>query len=342
MAEASSATWRCVRKLENEYSFIRLLGSGTFGTCFLVQCLSTKTLCVLKAIHDDLTDDICQEVDVLSAVSQMHPNIVSYIDHFAIRYLPDDMAELCKESCTHCIVTEYIAGETLLEFGKKVQAGTADLSPAFLRSLLHSALDGLRFLHEEAQVAHRDIKPANILVTPEGRVVFIDFGLSVVLCKRTRAPQDDCGTPNYFSPSLVMLSRHEERATKQMWFASDMWSLGAALFYLCTGSEVAALYKNRERSFDEVLAFQCPKVVYSQNMQLNSIIRDMLNPDQDLRPDASALLERLLAIRLLRKRDRISPDGKMRAPLSTQHSNDSPDPGEPISKRTRHMAALAL
>lgn len=345
--------------MENEYSFVKLLGSGTFGTCFLVKDVSSGKLCVLKALHDDdMSEELCQEVDILSAVSQVHENIVSYIDHFDIRALPADMAELCAKDCTHCIVTEFIEGETLLEFSKRVHSGKVELTPAFLSSLLRSGLDALRYLHEEAQIAHRDIKPANMLVTPDGRLVFIDFGLSVLLGRRTRAPQDDCGTPNYFSPSLVMLSRNEERATKQMWFASDVWAFGAAMYFLCTGSEVAGLYRNRERSFDEVLAFQCPAVLYDQNEELNAIVCSMLEPDQALRPSVNELLARIPVIRVLRKRERLTPPRELLAAPSPAAEAPLPKPRNiravlrprntgsatdlPIAKRTRQMAALAL
>eukprot|EP00047_Mylnosiga_fluctuans_P005859 m.243151 g.243151 ORF g.243151 m.243151 type:complete len:340 (+) comp14182_c0_seq1:114-1133(+) len=337
----SSTTWRQVRKLETQYSFVRLLGSGSFGTCFLMRNLSSRKLCVLKAIHGDLTDELCQEVDILMNVSKTHPNIVSYIDHFEVRALPEKMASCCKKPATHCILTEYIEGDTLHDFVKKVHSGRADVPPPFLRSLLQSSLDALVYMHEIAQIAHRDIKPGNLLVSPDGRLVFIDFGLSVVLPRRTWAPQDDSGTPNYFSPSIVLLSRSEERATKQMWFASDVWGLGASLYYLCTGHEVAKLYADRERSFDEVLAFRCPDVVYAANSDLNSIIRDMLNPNHHERPTARDLLERVLDARLLRRR----AEGKCittmpRPALRAVNSNTDSSDEQPVGKRTRHANVI--
>jgi serine/threonine protein kinase len=352
--EASSSTWRQVRKLENHYRFVRVLGSGTFGTCFLVESLATRKQCVLKAIHEDLTDEVAQEVDILINISQSHPGIVSYIDHFALRFLPDDMAAHCRYECTHCIITEFIEGDTLLAFCRKVKAGEVKLTPALLHSLMASGAAALAFLHEEAHIAHRDLKPANMLVCREQqRLVLIDFGLSVELAKRGRAPQDDCGTPNYFSPDLVLMSREEERATRSMWFASDVWGLGAALYLLCTGTEIARLHTNRERSFDEVLAFTCPPVIYEGNTELNTILRDMLSPDYHTRPTAAALVERLSTVRLLRARTSLPaipcgvsastttvPKGLRARPSALQARNaEGGDLGEeePIARRTRQM-----
>ena len=356
MESSSEITWRKVRKFEDEYSFVRKLGSGTFGTCFLVRSLSSRKLCVIKALHDSLSDDICQEVDILTSISRLHPSILAYYDHFAIRSLPENMALMCKEKCTHCIVTEYVEGDTLLGLAQQMHANKEALQPAFLHSLLLTGLHGLKFLHEDVKLAHRDVKPGNILVTPDARMVFIDFGLSVLL-HRKRAPQDDSGTPNYFSPNLIMLSRQQERATHLMWFASDIWSLGAALFFLCTGHEVAKLYADRERTFEEVLAFKCPKVVYPFNKELNSIICDMLIPDQHSRPTANELHERVLNIRLLRQRSNPARDKNKdanRGVLNPRSGNimisenamicngvfDGAENSEPIAKRTRLTAAV--
>jgi len=309
-----STTWRHVRKLENHYVFMRLLGAGSFGTCFLVRNLETKKCCVLKAIHGVLTDELCQEVDILMNVSKVHDNILSYIDHFAVKTLPSDMAECCKwESDTwYIIVTEFVEGDTLHDFVRKSQKEETEIECNFLRSLLQSSLDAIVYMHSVAEIAHRDIKPGNLLVSPDGRLVFIDFGLSVVLPRRTKAPQDDSGTPNYFSPSLVMLSRDEEKATKQMWFSSDIWSLGASMYYLCTGKEIAKLYKtDHERTFEEILAFKCPDVVYSGNVELNQLICDMLIPNLYERPTAQELLDRVMAIRLMRQRSIVQVPEKL-------------------------------
>lgn len=340
--ESSEITWRKVRKFEEEYSFVRLLGAGTFGTCFLVRSNANRKLCVLKALHESLNDDLCQEVDILMNISTLHTNILTYMDHFAVRSLPEKMALLCKERCTHCIVTEYVEGDTLLGLGRKLHSRKETLEPAFLRSVLLSSLDGLCFLHEQVRIAHRDVKPGNILVTPDGRAVLIDFGLSVVL-HRKRAPQDDSGTPNYFSPNLIMLSRQQERATHLMWFASDIWALGASLFFLCTGREVAKLHSDRERTFDEVLAFECPAIVYGESPDLNAVLLDMLIPDQHERPKASELLERVTQMRLLRRRSKRADGGGSCSSssgggvLQTRSSNCQPD--EPVAKRTRHVAS---
>lgn len=368
--EATAATWRQVRKLENHYRMLRVLGSGTFGTCFLVESLTTGKECVLKAIHEDLTDEVAQEVDILMNISQSHSNIVSYIDHFAVRFLPDDMAEHCRHECTHCIITEYIEGDTLLNYCRKAKSGELKLTPALLLSLLASGVAALEFLHEEAHIAHRDLKPANMLVTKDQQLVLIDFGLSVELAKRGRAPQDDCGTPNYFSPDLVLMSREEERATRKMWFASDVWGLGAALYFLCTGTEIARLYQNRERSFDEVLAFSCPAVVFEGNAELNAIVRDMLTLDYHSRPTATELRECISSIRVLRARPSTSgacaatagsagsgsggggaalaaglKTMRLRSALQTRNSvggNDGDDDVEaqPVARRTRQMGLL--
>jgi hypothetical protein len=136
-------------------------------------------------------------------------------------------------------------------------------------------------------------QPSNIVITDEGEVVMIDFGLSVKLSKR-KAPQEECGTPNYFSPSLVLVSREEIEATRELWYASDIWGFGASLFYLCTGQEIADLDESDpENSFRQIMAFRCPKVVYDDSRELNQMILSMLTIDYKEQLTAQQLLDQM-------------------------------------------------
>jgi serine/threonine protein kinase len=97
---------------------------------------------------------------------------------------------------------------------------------ARLRAALAQLVDGLLALHAAGKL-HRDIKPSNILVTAEGRVVVLDFGLVQELAPR--APPDDevAGTPAYMSP--------EQAAGRTLSPASDWYAVGVILFQALTG-----------------------------------------------------------------------------------------------------------
>ncbi len=107
----------------------------------------------------------------------------------------------------------------------------SDVPPPFderkLREAIRQLLEGLSALHAVDKV-HRDIKPSNVLVTREGRVVLLDFGLV------TEASSDDrstgsavLGTPAYMAP--------EQAASREIGPAADLYAVGAMLYETLTG-----------------------------------------------------------------------------------------------------------
>jgi eukaryotic-like serine/threonine-protein kinase len=101
----------------------------------------------------------------------------------------------------------------------------ADMSR--LSSLMHQLGTGLRVLHDAGKL-HRDIKPSNVLVTPEGRVKILDFGLVKELGPaRAGELPEIAGTPAYMSP--------EQAAGLTVSSASDWYSVGALLYEALTG-----------------------------------------------------------------------------------------------------------
>ncbi|MGH9873808.1 MAG: serine/threonine-protein kinase PknK [Pyrinomonadaceae bacterium] len=101
------------------------------------------------------------------------------------------------------------------------------LDPGALNVALRQLAEGLYGLHETGKL-HRDIKPSNVLVTKEGRVVILDFGLVAEV--EGREPHDTltlAGTPDYMSP--------EQGAQRPLSRASDWYSVGVMLYQALTG-----------------------------------------------------------------------------------------------------------
>jgi len=97
-------------------------------------------------------------------------------------------------------------------------------------ALMHKVVLAAQFLHEQG-IIHRDLKPANILVGPDLEPKLLDFGLALELGgqERLSAIGEVAGTPEYLSPE-------QARGAKALDARSDVFSLGAVLYELLTGS----------------------------------------------------------------------------------------------------------
>ena len=126
-----------------------------------------------------------------------------------------------------CIILEYIDGWTLIEYlerhAEQRRRPDLDLS-VFIVSRVCRAL---QYVFERAQIVHRDISPSNIMMTREGTVKLIDFGIATLSGTRDHALT---GKPAYMAPEMVTEMRTDNR--------SDLFSLGAVLYELLSGERL--------------------------------------------------------------------------------------------------------
>ncbi len=122
-----------------------------------------------------------------------------------------------------CIILEFIDGWSLIEYVERHRelgkVPDVELS-VFIASRVCRAL---QYVYERAAIVHRDISPSNIMMTREGTVKLIDFGIA------TRSGTRDSsltGKPAYMAPEMIVELRADNR--------SDVFSLGAVLFEMLT------------------------------------------------------------------------------------------------------------
>src|SRR6185312_17067466 len=104
---------------------------------------------------------------------------------------------------------------------------TGAVDAAKLRGALAQLAQALAALHAADKV-HRDVKPSNVMVTRQGRVVLLDFGLvTEALSEDVSTGNAVVGTPAYMAP--------EQAASRELTPAADMYAVGVMLFEALTG-----------------------------------------------------------------------------------------------------------
>ena len=152
------------------------------------------------------------------------------------------------------------------------------------------ALDGVIAIHASGRL-HRDIKPSNVMVTPEGRVVLLDFGVVGELGKGSERVEDMVlGTPAYMAP--------EQARASLVGPPADFYAIGVMLYEALTGQlpfdgapeEVLfAKQQGRPRPPGEI--------VDGVPADLGALCLDLLAPAPQDRPEGHEILERLRATR---------------------------------------------
>ncbi len=202
------------------YRLSRALGEGGAGRVFLAERADgeVEQRVALKLACGDppqqrLVRLLRWERQILARLE--HPNIVRFLDSGS------------TASGAPYFVMEYVDGVAITEYcdGCRLSIdGRLELFLTLCRAVEHS--------HRNL-IIHRDLKPGNILVTDEGQVKLLDFGIAEFL----GAPQDEAMGPTsprkrFFSPSSAS---PEQLAGEAMSTASDIFSLGILLFRLLTG-----------------------------------------------------------------------------------------------------------
>jgi len=198
------------------YTLLAKIGQGGMGTVYKALQTSVNRPVALKVLAPAFTRDktyvdrFLQEARAAAKLS--HKNLITAID--------------AGEAGGHFyFVMEYVTGKSCRDL---VQSeGAFDEKKAL--SVAIQMAEVLDHIHRHAMV-HRDIKPENILLTPDGGVKLCDFGLarSTAAVEETETKERVViGTPRFMSPEQI-------RGERDLDIRSDLYSLGATLFFLAT------------------------------------------------------------------------------------------------------------
>ena len=201
----------------SRYELRQHLGQGGMGVAYLAEDKArNNALCVLKqltiseATPEELADAerfFKREVDILRRLS--HPGIVRFFD------------ACVTQNREYFLVMDYIPGNNLEEIIKSWGCFSSEATV----EIGIQCCEILEYLHEhDPPIIYRDLKPSNLMLTPEGQIVFIDFGIARSILPRQAATR--VVTTGY-SPPEQYFGRPEPR--------SDLYALGATLGQLVTG-----------------------------------------------------------------------------------------------------------
>ena len=196
------------------YAIRAELGHGGMGVVYTAQDPRLKRQVAIKLLTADLTRDetakqrFLQEAQAASALD--HPNICTI---YEINETPDGQLYL---------VMAYYEGETLKQ---RIERGPLALEEAV--DVATQVGQGLSKAHA-AGITHRDIKPANLIVTADGTVKILDFGLAKLAgTEGVTQTGTTVGTVAYMSP--------EQARGEEVDHRTDIWSLGVVLYEMVVG-----------------------------------------------------------------------------------------------------------
>jgi hypothetical protein len=196
-----------------DYEILSILGVGGMGKVYKVRNVISDRVEAMKILLPDLSSNqglaerFLREIRLLAALN--HPNIAAL-----------------RTALTHenqlVMVMEFVEGETLAN-----RLARAPLSTAEAVNYADQVLAALSYAHKQ-NIIHRDIKPANMMLTPEGVVKLMDFGIARSSTDGSlTSTGTTLGSLNYMPPEQVRGEAADAR--------SDIYSFGVSLYEMLTG-----------------------------------------------------------------------------------------------------------
>ncbi len=201
----------------NNYLIDEIIDDGGMSTVYLGIHKQLKRKAAIKMLKPNLAKNpqskerFRQEAITLSKLN--HPNITALYD-----YVENQQGLF--------IISEFVKGQPLDDY---IDLVTGPMPETKAVKIFTQILSAISYIHSK-NIIHRDIKPSNILITPNGNVKLIDFGIAKYINNNTNVHTKDgskVGTTMFMSPQQIKGRVLDRR--------SDIYSLGATLFYILTG-----------------------------------------------------------------------------------------------------------
>ncbi|KAI8438383.1 hypothetical protein MSG28_010933 [Choristoneura fumiferana] len=251
-----------------------------------------SALTILENITENI-EEIEEEFLVFRDLSS-HPNIPEFFGLFLKRGVcsDDDQIWFVMELCTGGSVTDLCAG---------IRAHGNSLTEPQLAYVLRGTVRALTHLHAH-RCMHRDVKGHNILLTENGEVKLVDFGVSSHLAATAARRNTSVGTPYWMAPEVIAC---EQQLDQSYDCRCDVWSVGITAIELAEGEPpLSGLHPMR--ALFQIPRNPPPTLAHPElfSSQLADFIAECLVKDMNQRPFARELLEHplLLAVSSLEEK----------------------------------------
>lgn len=250
-----------------KYIIKRVLGQGGFGITYLAEQVSLKREVAVKEffMKESCERDAQGRVTVPTTGSKVqveryrakflkeaetmasldHPNIVSVIDVF-------------NENGTVYYVMPFMKGGSLSDLVKSKGRLPEERALRYVAQIASA----LKYMHEQRHLCHFDVKPANILLNAYDNAMLIDFGISK---NYDSNGNETSSTPVGMSEGFAPLEQYQQMVS-EFSPASDVYALGATLFYLLMGKvppSAISLVQGEELQFDTAVSDTVKQIVLS-------------------------------------------------------------------------------
>ena len=196
-----------------KYRVLERIGRGGMGTVYRAVDETLEREVAIKVLNADVTEPEALKrfrTEAITLARLQHPAIAT-------------LFELTEDDGNLLMVMEFVRGETLQKLAERMGRVPAD----FAAQLCSQALDGLWHAHR-AGIVHRDLKPGNLMVTGDGIVKVMDFGIARIAgSEHLTSDGFTMGTPAYMAPEQI---RGEEVDAR-----TDLYAMGVVLYRLWTG-----------------------------------------------------------------------------------------------------------
>lgn len=255
--------------LHNRYEVLTCLGQGAMGAVYLVRDQHlTGAIWALKELDTPALPEPDRDMNV--ALFRREAEILASLDHPGLPRVVDFFEESSPAGPRFYLGMEFIPGQPLDEI---LSTTNRPLLPAEAIPIALQVTHVLEYLHRHnPPIVFRDLKPSNLILTPEGKVYFIDFGIARHHRPESAKDTQDLGTPGFCAP--------EQYGHGQTTSRSDLYAVGSTLFHMLSKADP----QTYNFKFPALSTFQ--KVPPSLEKAVQRCLQ--LKPE-DRYPDAAAL-----------------------------------------------------